>query len=84
MDKTTLLYLYRSIVRLKLDYGCRINGSAATSFLKALDAVHHQGIRLCLGALRTSPTDSLYVEANEPPLELRRLKLTLQYIVKLK
>ena len=28
-------------------------------------------------------TDSLYVEANEPPLRLRRLKLGLQYIVKL-
>ena len=28
--------------------------------------------------------ESLYVEANEPPLDLRRLKLTLQYIVKLK
>ena len=29
-------------------------------------------------------TDSLYVEANEPSLGLRRLKLALQYIVKLK
>ena len=29
------------------------------------------------------PVDSLYVEANEPPLDLRWLKLTLQYIVKL-
>ena len=28
--------------------------------------------------------ESLYVEANEPPLDLRRLKLTLQYIVYLK
>ena len=36
------------------------------------------------GSFRTSPVDSLYVEANEPPLDLRRLKLKLQYIVKLK
>ena len=53
-------------------------GSART-----LDAIHHQGLRLCLGAFRTSPVDSLYVEANEPSLDLRRLKLTLQYIIKL-
>ena len=44
----------------------------------------HQGLRLSLVAFRTSPADSLYVEANEPPLYLRTLKLTLQYIVKLK
>ena len=60
-----------------------IYGSARTSYLKTLDAVHHQGLRLCLGAFRTSSTDSLYVAANEPPLVLRRLKFTLQYIVKL-
>ena len=81
-DKITLLYLYRSFVRSKLEYGCIIYGSARSSYIKALDATHHQG--LCLGAFRTSPVDSLYVEANEPPLDLRRLKLTLQYIVKLK
>ena len=53
-------------------------------YLKALVAIHHQGIRLCLGALRTSPVDSLYVEANEPPLDLPILKLNKQYIVNLK
>ena len=58
-DKTTLLHLYRSLVRSKLDYGCMIYGSARTSYLKALDAVHHQGLWLCLGAFRTAPTDSL-------------------------
>ena len=33
-------------------------------------AIHLQGHRVCLGAFRTSPVDSLYVEANEPPLDL--------------
>ena len=83
-DEITLLHLYRSLVRSKLDYGCIIYGSAKSSYIKALNAIHHQRLRLCLFAFRTSPVDSLYVEANEPPLDLRRLKLTLQYIVKLK
>ena len=52
--------------------------------LETLDAIHHQSIRVCLGAFRTSPVDSLYVEGNDPTLDLRRLKLTLQYMVKLK
>ena len=40
-------------------------------------------LRLALGALRTSPVESLYVEANEAPLSLRREKLALQYYTKL-
>ena len=49
-----------------------------------LNTVHHQGLRLALGAFRTSPVESLYVEAGELPLEQRRIKLSLQYITKLK
>ena len=41
-------------------------------------------LRLSLGAFRSSPVESLYVEAHEPPLEIRRDKLALQYVLKLK
>ena len=40
-------------------------------------------MRLALDALRTSPVESLYVEANEAPLSLRRERLALQYYTKL-
>ena len=40
-------------------------GSARKSYLQTLDSVHHQGLRLALGAFRTSPITSLYVEADE-------------------
>lgn len=49
-----------------------------------LDVVHNQGLRLALGAFRTSPVESLYVEANEPSLYLRREKLALQFVLKMK
>ena len=48
-----------------------------------LDTVHHQGLRLALGAFRTSPVKSLYVEADEPSSYLRREKLALQYAIRL-
>ena len=83
-DRSILLNLYRSLVRSKLDYGSIIYGSARKSYLRMLDPVHHQGLRLSLGAFRTSPVESLYVEANEPSLSLRRIKLSLQYATKLK
>ena len=48
-----------------------------------LDTVHHQGLRLALGAFRASPVESLYVEAEEPSIYLRREKLALQYAIRL-
>ena len=83
-DKFTLLRLYRALIRSKLDYGCMVYGCARNSYLKTLDPVHHQGLRLCLGAFRTSPVYSLYAEAGEPSLTHRRLKLSLNYYLKLK
>ena len=83
-DRKILLNLYRTIVRSKLDYVCIVYGSARPSYLKTLDTIHHQGIRLALGAFRTSPADSLLVEANEPSLKDRREKLSLQFGIKLK
>ena len=58
-------------------------GSARGSYLRMLDPIQNHALRLCLGAFRTSPARSLSVAANEPPLELRRTKLSLQYVLKL-
>ena len=82
-DRTTLLHLYRSLIRSKLDYGSIVYGSARKSYLQMLDTVHNQGLRLALGAFRTSPVSSLNVEADEPSLWLRREKLSLQYVIRL-
>ena len=80
-DSTVLLKLDRSMNRSKLNYGCIVYGSTRPSYIKLLDTVRHQGLRLSLGAFRTSPVESLYVEAN---LENRRIKLGMQYATKLK
>jgi hypothetical protein len=49
---------------------------------KLLATVHHQGLRLSLGAFRTSLVESVCVEANEPSLENRRIQLGMQYATK--
>ena len=79
-----MLRLYISLVRSKLDYGCIVYGSTRKSYLKVLDPVHNQGLRLCLGAFRTSPVESLYVDAHEPSLGGRHAKLSLHYASKIK
>ena len=78
-----LLNLYKSLILSKLDYACQIYGSARPSYLKMLNTIQNQGLRLALGAFRTSPETSLHAEAYILPLELRRQKLSLQYAIKL-
>ena len=82
-DREVLLRLYRSLVRSKLDYGSIVYGAARKSYLVKLDPIANQGLRLSLGAFRTSPSVSLHAEAQELPLHLRRQKLGLQYAVRI-
>ena len=37
---------------------------------KAIGSDHHQGLCIALGAFRTSPAQSLYMDAHEPSLAL--------------
>ena len=48
-----------------------------------LDPIYNQGLRLALGAFRSSPVASRYVEADELSLYSRREKLSLQYAIRL-
>ena len=48
-----------------------------------LDTIHHQVLRLAIGAFRTAPIENLDAEANEPSLYVRREKPPLQYVAKL-
>ena len=68
---------------MQIDFGCIIYGSTRKSYLQMINPIHNQGLRLALGAFRTSPVASLYVEADEPSLYSRREKLILQYAISL-
>ncbi|GBN55468.1 putative RNA-directed DNA polymerase from transposon X-element [Araneus ventricosus] len=82
-SRTSLLRVYRASILSKMDYGCVIYGSARQSVLKKLDPIHHSALRLCSGAFRTSPVESLYVECCEPSLDYRRTMLTLHFYFKI-
>jgi len=82
-DQQTLLHLYKSLIRSKLDYGCIVYGSARGSYLQMLDPIQNHALRLCLGAYRTSLSSSLRILTNEPPVYIRRRKLSIQYPLRL-
>ena len=81
-DRTVLLRLYRSLIRSKLEYGCMVYGSARKSYLKPIETIQNESLRICMGAYKTSPISSLHVEANETPLTLRFAQLSAIYALK--
>jgi ribonuclease HI len=82
-DRGSLLKIYKSIILSRLDYGSEVYGSARKSVLNRLNTVHHSGLRLCSGAFRTSPVESLYVDCCEAPLNFRRMVLSLRYFFRI-
>jgi ribonuclease HI len=82
-DRSSLIKIYYALIRSKLDYGCVVYGSARKSVLQRLNIIHHSALRLCSGAFRTSPVESLYVDCHEAPLNLRRNILSLHYFFRI-
>ena len=62
-------------VHLQLDYDNFVYRSARRSYLKELDPMQNESLRLVWGAFKTSPVESLYTEALEASLLLRSKKL---------
>lgn len=50
-DRTTLIHIYRSLIRSNCDYGSAV---ATPNILNRLNLIHHTAIRLATGAFRTS------------------------------
>lgn len=83
-DPRILIRIYRATIRAQLDYGSFLYSSASNSVLQRLDRIQYQAIRICLGYLRTSPTNAILIEANEPPLLFRRQYLAYRFFIKRK
>ena len=75
----SLLIVYRAIIRSIFDYGCQAYNSAADTTKKKLDSVQYQALRICAGGLPLTSLASLQVEMGEPPLDLRRQRLSSKY-----
>ena len=71
-------------MRSTIDYGCIVYGAAAKTSLQKVDRVQCRALRLCIGAIKSTPINAVLIEAGETTLELRREKLALAYWVKLK
>ena len=77
-----LINVYRALILTRIEYGCQAYNSATRETLQILDVIHNHAIRICLGAFKTTPLNSLYVESNISSLEKRRQFLSLEYYFK--
>ena len=74
-----LLNIYKTLILTRIEYGSVAYHTASASNLKILDPIHHKCLRICLGAYRTTPIQSLYAESNVPSLDYRRKISCIQY-----
>ncbi|GBO21614.1 hypothetical protein AVEN_82027-1 [Araneus ventricosus] len=78
-DRTSLLRIYQAVILSSIDYGCMVYGSARPTVLGRLDTIHHSALRICTGAFRTSPVESLHNISHQLPLDSRRQKISALY-----
>jgi ribonuclease HI/endonuclease/exonuclease/phosphatase family metal-dependent hydrolase len=78
-DTKTLLSIYRSLIRSRIEYGLIAFGACAKTTFRQLEVIQNAALRIALGAFRTTPTASMHVLCQEPPLTLRLEQLTLIY-----
>ena len=83
-DQHTILSMYRSLLRSRLEYGYIVYGSASRQVQRPLYAVTTEAIRIATGAFRSSPIDSLFILTNEMPPQIRKEYLTLKYFYKIR
>lgn len=81
-DRTSMLRLFRAVVRSRIEYGSCAYGSADPARLKALEVTINSGLRTAIGAFRSSPIPSLCCEAGELPSNYRRLQMEVKYFLK--
>ncbi|KAF0757674.1 Uncharacterized protein FWK35_00013692, partial [Aphis craccivora] len=56
-NQKSLINIYKSLILSKTKYGSIIYNTAKPNLLKILNPIHNEGIRLAIGAFRTSPID---------------------------
>lgn len=81
-DVSTSLLFHRSYIRSIIDYGCTLYGSASKNNLQKIDVFQNKALRICMGAMRSTPIEPLHVEALEPPLKYRRNHLSHKFLIK--
>ena len=85
ISQKTLLNIYKSCARPKLEYACQIWNDASDQLkYRLIDSLQHSVLTRIFRVTRSTGTEALQVETSIPPLELRRQYLTARAYVRCK
>ena len=82
-SKSSLLIIYRALIRSVLDYGSVAYNSTSLTNKRRLDTIQHKALRIACRAFCTTCTSAMQVETGEMPLQYRRQQQELNYALKL-
>ncbi|XP_065210489.1 uncharacterized protein LOC135838685 [Planococcus citri] len=74
------IHLYKSLIRSKIDYGSPCFTKISNKTANILKTVQNSSLRICIGALYSSPIDSIYCEAAELPSDFRKSLVANKFI----
>ena len=77
--KNTLLCIYRALIRPIIEYGMEIYFNSSDLILKQIEKIQTECLRICAGAMRSTPVNCLQVHCNEMPLKLKFEQLCLNF-----
>jgi len=79
---SSLLSIYRSIIRSKLDYGCFLFSSAAYSNWKKINMLQLFCLRTIMGYVKSTPGPAIEIETTRPFFNIRCRWLAGKFILK--
>ena len=74
-SKTTLLILYKALIRSLIDYGSPALDNANLQVLEIYNKIQYKALTICCGAMRGTALTELQNECGDPPLSYRDLKI---------
>ena len=77
--KKSLLKIYRSLIRPVIEYGMPAYFFSTRTQQKKIETIQNQALRICCGAMPSTPICVLQASCHEMPLHIRHLYLCLTY-----
>lgn len=81
-DISSLLKIHQSMIRSRIDYGLQATSSARRSYLRKVQTIENQSLRIITRAFPTTPIESLFSLVGVSPVSDRIPLITLQYACK--
>jgi ribonuclease HI len=83
-DITSLLTIYKTLVRPIIDYGAIAYDSASSTLQTVVERIQNRALRICAGCMKTTEAALLQNECGIMPLKYRRLEQQIKFAIKIK